>query len=178
MGRYGARSSWSSPRPGCRRRRHGECRSAGRRTRRAATARSSRSRPGPGPATTAVGHGSRGLPPPGGTRSRMRPVPPLPWRERYAPRPGPDTHTPRWELGAGAGDAGVSGERIEKGFVTKAGLAKAVLDLVIAGADEPVPMSARPAVHAIRQERDVRRKIAMFAEGLAQRQARSAGVQI
>ncbi len=81
-------------------------------------------------------------------------------------------------IAAIAAHAGVSAESIYKGFGTKAALAKAVFDLVIAGDDEPVPMSARPAVHAIRQERDVRRKIAMFAEGLAQRQARSAGVQI
>jgi hypothetical protein len=39
-------------------------------------------------------------------------------------------------------------------------------------------MAGRPAADAIRREPDVRRKLAMFAEGLAQRQARSAGVQI
>ena len=81
-------------------------------------------------------------------------------------------------IAAIAAHAGVSPETIYKGFGTKAALAKAVFDLVIAGDDEPVPMSARPAVHAIRQEPDVRRKIAMFTAGLAQRQARSAGVQI
>jgi hypothetical protein len=53
-----------------------------------------------------------------------------------------------------------------------------VFDLVIAGDDQPVPVAARPAMQAIRDEPDVRRKIAMFAGGLAQRQARSAGVQI
>jgi hypothetical protein len=36
----------------------------------------------------------------------------------------------------------------------------------------------RPAAQVIRDEPDVRRKIAMFVEGLAQRQARSAKVQI
>jgi len=55
---------------------------------------------------------------------------------------------------------------------------KAVFDLVIAGDDEPVPVAGRPAMQAVRDEPDVRRKIAMFAGGLAQRQARSAKVQI
>jgi len=36
----------------------------------------------------------------------------------------------------------------------------------------------RPAMQAVRDEPDVRRKIAMFADGLAYRQARSARVQI
>jgi AcrR family transcriptional regulator len=74
--------------------------------------------------------------------------------------------------------AGVSAESIYKGFGSKAALAKAVFDLVIAGDDEPVPVAGRPAMLAVRDEPDVRRKIAMFTEGLAQRQARSAKVQI
>ena len=74
--------------------------------------------------------------------------------------------------------AGVSAESNYKGFGTKAALAKAVFDLVIAGDDEPVPVAERPAMQAMRDEADVRRKIAMYAGGLAQRQARSAGVQI
>ena len=74
--------------------------------------------------------------------------------------------------------AGVSAESVNKGFGTKAALAKAVFDLELAGDDEPVPVAARPAMQAIRDEPDVRRKIAMFAAGLAQRQAASARVQI
>jgi AcrR family transcriptional regulator len=81
-------------------------------------------------------------------------------------------------IAAVAARAGVSPESIYKGFGSKAALAKAVFDLVIAGDDQPVPVAARPAMQAIRDEPDVRRKIAMFAGGLAQRQARSAGVQI
>jgi AcrR family transcriptional regulator len=81
-------------------------------------------------------------------------------------------------IAAIAARAGVSAESLYKGFGTKAALAKAVFDLVIAGDDQPVPVAGRPAVQAVRGEPDVRRKIAMFAEGLAQRQARSAGVQI
>ena len=81
-------------------------------------------------------------------------------------------------IAAIAAHAGVSAESVYKGFGTKAALTKAVFDLVITGDDEPVPVAERPAIQAVRDEPDVRRKIAMFVAGLAQRQARSAGVQI
>ncbi|KJK51291.1 TetR family transcriptional regulator [Lentzea aerocolonigenes] len=81
-------------------------------------------------------------------------------------------------ISAVAAHAGVSAESIYKGFGTKAALAKAVFDLVIAGDDEPVPIAERPAAQAIGDEPDVHRKIVMFVHGLAQRQARSARVQI
>lgn len=77
-----------------------------------------------------------------------------------------------------AAHAGVSPESIYKGFGTKAALAKAVFDLVVAGDDEPAPVAQRPAARAVRDETDVGRKIAMFVDGLAQRQAQSAKVQI
>jgi AcrR family transcriptional regulator len=81
-------------------------------------------------------------------------------------------------LAAVAERAGVSVESVYKGFGTKAALAKAVFDLAVAGDDEPVPVAQRPAMEAVRSEPDVRRKIALFVDGLAQRQARSADVQI
>ena len=81
-------------------------------------------------------------------------------------------------IAAVAARAGVSAESIYKGFGTKAALAKAVFDVTVAGDDEPVPVADRPAMQAIRDEPDVRRQIEMFVSGLAQRQARSAGVQI
>ena len=81
-------------------------------------------------------------------------------------------------IAAIAAHAGVSAESVYKGFGTKAALAKAVFDLALAGDDEPVPVAERPAMRAVRDEPDVRRKIAMFADGLADRQARSARVQI
>ena len=81
-------------------------------------------------------------------------------------------------IAAIAAHAGVSAESVYKGFGSKAALAKAVFDLVIAGDDEPVPVAERPAMRAVRDEPDVRRKIAMFVDGLARRQARSAKVQI
>ena len=81
-------------------------------------------------------------------------------------------------IAAIAAHAGVSAESIYKGFRKKAALAKAVFDVVVAGDDEPVPVAERADAQAILDEPDVRRKIAMFADGLTQRQARSASVQI
>ena len=81
-------------------------------------------------------------------------------------------------IAAVAAHADVSPESVYKGFGSKAALAKAVFDLVIAGDDEPVPVAERPAMQAVRDEPDARRKIAMFVAGLAQRQARSARVKI
>jgi AcrR family transcriptional regulator len=81
-------------------------------------------------------------------------------------------------VAAVAAHAGVSAESVYKGFGSKAALAKAVFDLVLAGDDEPVPVAARPGMQAVQAEPDVRRKIAMFIDGLAERQARSAKVQI
>jgi AcrR family transcriptional regulator len=81
-------------------------------------------------------------------------------------------------IAAVAARAGVSAEGIYKAFGSKAVLAKAVFDFVIAGDDEPVPVAERAAVQVVRAEPDVRRKIELFAGGLAQRQARSARVQI
>jgi AcrR family transcriptional regulator len=81
-------------------------------------------------------------------------------------------------IAAIAAHAGVSAESVYKGFGTKAALAKAVFDVVVAGDDEPVPVAERAEMRAMLDEPDVRRKIAMFVDGLAQRQARSARVQI
>src|SRR5215468_8484298 len=75
-----------------------------------------------------------------------------------------------------AARAGVSAESVYKGFGSKAALAKAVFDLVIAGDDEPIPVAERPAAQAMRDELDVRRKIVMYVQGMAQRQLRSARV--
>ncbi|MEV8373040.1 helix-turn-helix domain-containing protein [Kribbella sp. NPDC056861] len=74
--------------------------------------------------------------------------------------------------------AGVSAESIYKGFGTKAALAKAVFDQVLAGDDEPVPIAQRTESQDVQAEPDVRRKLALYTAGLAQRQARSAKVQI
>jgi AcrR family transcriptional regulator len=81
-------------------------------------------------------------------------------------------------IAAVAERAGVSAESIYKGFGTKAALAKAVFDLVIAGDDEPVPIWRRSEADAVRAAPDVRRKIMLYSRGLAARQQRSAKVQI
>ena len=81
-------------------------------------------------------------------------------------------------IAAVAERAGVSAESIYKGFGTKAALAKAVFDFVIAGDDEPVPVWRRSEADAIRAELDIRRKIMLYSRGLAARQQRSAKVQI
>src|SRR3954447_9064383 len=81
-------------------------------------------------------------------------------------------------IAAVAERAGVSAESVYKAFGTKAALAKAVFDLVVAGDDEPVPVAERAGAEAVRAEPDVSRKIVMFVEGLAERLARSAKVQI
>ena len=77
-----------------------------------------------------------------------------------------------------AARAGVSAKSVYLGFGSKAALAKAVFDIEIAGDDEPVPIAGRGAAQAVRDEPDVRHKIAIFVDGLVQRQARSARVQI
>jgi AcrR family transcriptional regulator len=81
-------------------------------------------------------------------------------------------------IAAIAARAGVSAESVYKGFRSKAGVAKAVFDVAIAGDDESVSVADRPAAQAVRDEPDVQRKIAVFVDGLVQRQARSAWVQI
>lgn len=77
-----------------------------------------------------------------------------------------------------AAAADVSPEMIYKAFGSKAVLAKAVFDVALAGDDEPVPIRDRPAMAAIRAEPHVRRRIAMWVEGLVQRLGRSARIQI
>ncbi len=74
--------------------------------------------------------------------------------------------------------AGVSAESIYKGFGTKAALAKAVFDQVIAGDDEPVPIAQRSEAETIQAEPDVRRKLELYVDGMVERAERSARVQI
>lgn len=81
-------------------------------------------------------------------------------------------------IAAVAAKAGVSAESIYKSFGTKAALAKAVFDFVIAGDLEPVPVAQRPAMQVLREEPDVRRKIELYTAGFVVRQRRSAKVQI
>jgi AcrR family transcriptional regulator len=81
-------------------------------------------------------------------------------------------------IAAVAERAGVSAESIYKGFGTKAALAKAVFDFVIAGDAAAVPVADRAEADAVRAEPDAARKILLYTRGLAARQHRSARVQI
>ena len=57
----------------------------------------------------------------------------------------------------------MSAETVQKGFGTKAALAKAVYDVTLVGDDEPVPLRERPEFVAIRAEADPDRKLAAYA---------------
>ena len=58
--------------------------------------------------------------------------------------------------------AGVSSETVQKGFGTKAALAKAVYDVTLVGDDEPVPLRDRPEFQAVVSEPDPARKLAAY----------------
>ena len=62
-----------------------------------------------------------------------------------------------------AARAGVSAETVYKRFGGKAGLLKAVYDVRMAGDDEPIPISERPAVKAMMAEPDPRRAAEHYA---------------
>jgi AcrR family transcriptional regulator len=81
-------------------------------------------------------------------------------------------------INAIADAADVSAVSVYKGFGSKAALAKAVFDSALAGDDEPIAIADRPAATMVHDESDVHRKIELFVDGLAQRLARSAKVQI
>jgi AcrR family transcriptional regulator len=59
--------------------------------------------------------------------------------------------------------ADVSSETVQKGFGTKAALAKAVYDVTLVGDDEPVPLRDRPEFAAIAAEPDPARKLSRYA---------------
>ena len=74
--------------------------------------------------------------------------------------------------------AQVSPETVYKTFGGKGAIAKAIFDLEVAGDDAPEPIADRREAQEVRDEPDLRRKIALFVEGLARRQSRSAWVHI
>jgi AcrR family transcriptional regulator len=81
-------------------------------------------------------------------------------------------------IAAVAERAGVSAESVYKAFGTKAAVAKAVFDFVIAGDDEPVPIAQRPEIQLVIDEPEVRRKIELYVRGFVRRQHRSAKTQV
>src|SRR3954453_3787648 len=79
-------------------------------------------------------------------------------------------------LPAVAAAAGVSVESIYKAFRNKAGVLKAVIDVALAGDDEPVAIIDRRWVAHIDAEPDVVEKLRMYSEHLVTAMPRSAPV--
>jgi AcrR family transcriptional regulator len=81
-------------------------------------------------------------------------------------------------LAAIAGEAEVSVETIYKAFGNKPGLLKAVVDVAIAGDDEPVPIMDREFVQRNIAEPDARRKLEQYAEHFEESAGRSMPVTL
>lgn len=62
--------------------------------------------------------------------------------------------------------AGVSADTIYKRFGSKIGLLKEVLDVVVGGDDDDVPLLERTEPEAMRAEADQHQQVAMFARGM------------
>jgi AcrR family transcriptional regulator len=61
-------------------------------------------------------------------------------------------------------------------FLSKRGILKALLDLSIAGDDEPVPMADRPSVRSLLADSDPRKMVASFVHIAAEVNARTAAI--
>ncbi|WNV87339.1 TetR/AcrR family transcriptional regulator [Umezawaea sp. Da 62-37] len=70
--------------------------------------------------------------------------------------------------------AGVSPETVHKVFGGKRGLVKALWDVTLAGDDEPVPMSRRPALREVLSTQDPNGKLRLYATFARDVQARLA----
>jgi len=75
---------------------------------------------------------------------------------------------PATTITAVAALAGVSADTVYTTFGSKSGLLKEVLDVVIAGDDDDVPLLDRPGPRATRAETDPRRQLAQFAAGVTE----------
>ena len=64
--------------------------------------------------------------------------------------------------------AGVAVQTVYKVFGTKAGVAKAVFDVAIAGDDEPIPMIQRPSLLRVQAEPDPYKKMDRYGDHLAE----------
>ncbi len=69
-------------------------------------------------------------------------------------------------MAAIAAEAGVSVPTLYKLFGNKAGLANAMVDVSIAGDDEPVAVKDRARIMAVREATDGRRKLELYADHL------------
>src|SRR4051812_48775540 len=74
--------------------------------------------------------------------------------------------------------AGVAVQTVYKVFANKAGILKAVVDVSIAGDDDPKPMAERAVIAAIITEPRAAKKIAMYAHHLGQVMPRAAPMQL
>lgn len=81
-------------------------------------------------------------------------------------------------LSSVAKEAGVAVQTVYSIFATKRQLLSDLVDVTIAGDDEPIALADRPFVAEIRQIRDPRAKLARFAVHLADVHAREADVMI
>lgn len=72
----------------------------------------------------------------------------------------------RSTVAAIAGEAGVSAETVYATFGNKKALLQTLVDVRIAGDDEPVPLLERPGPEAVVAEADQRRRVTMFAAGI------------
>jgi AcrR family transcriptional regulator len=75
---------------------------------------------------------------------------------------------PATTMAAVARRAGVSPDTVYSAFGAKGDLLKEVLDVVIGGDDEDVPLLEREGPQAVRAEPDPRRQLAMFAAGITE----------
>jgi AcrR family transcriptional regulator len=73
---------------------------------------------------------------------------------------------PRTTIAAVAAASDVAADTVLHLFGSKRGLLKEVMDVVIGGDDEDLPLLSRVDPQEMRQERDQRRQIAMFAAGI------------
>jgi AcrR family transcriptional regulator len=80
-------------------------------------------------------------------------------------------------IGEIAEQAGVSVETVYKTFGNKAGLAKAVFDVTVAGDDDPVPIAERPEIKVVEAEPDARTKIELFFATFPARRSRTAAIE-
>lgn len=81
-------------------------------------------------------------------------------------------------LTAVAAEAGVAVQTVYKVFGSKRSLLSALVDVTVAGDDEPVPLPQRPFVAEIAALPDARDKLARYAEHLTATHERMAGVML
>jgi AcrR family transcriptional regulator len=73
-----------------------------------------------------------------------------------------------------AAEAGAAPATVNAAFGGKAGLLKRLIDIAIAGDDEPIPVSEREIARLVAAEPDPRRQIALLVDSLAETHERLA----